>query len=114
MQQTSATDFFCRFAQLWFYLHTESAPVFLILTSYFYFDLNFDIIVCMHIITRENLFYPCKIGWHRTVPGYFLTTPTGHRTHRCRTVPGHASADVIIYRRRPAPVQYVTTLENNL
>jgi len=37
-----------------------------------------------------------KSARHRTVSGLSFTTPAGHRT---------ASADVIIYRRRPAPVQ---------
>ena len=31
-----------------------------------------------------------------------------------RVVPGRASADVIKYRRRPAPVRYVTTQEKIL
>jgi len=35
-------------------------------------------------------------------------------TVRHRTVPVRASADVIIYRRQPAPIRYVTTQEKNL
>jgi len=34
--------------------------------------------------------------------------------HRTLSVPGRTSADVIIYRRRPAPVRYVTTQEKIL
>ena len=35
-------------------------------------------------------------------------------TIRHRTVPGRSSADVIIYKHRPAPVRYVTTQEKSL
>jgi len=35
-------------------------------------------------------------------------------TVRNRMVPGRGSADVFIYRRRSAPVRYVTTQEKNL
>jgi len=50
----------------------------------------------------ESLFHPFKILQAIHIrPG---TVP-------CRTVPGRASADVIIYRRRPAPVRYVSTQE---
>jgi len=37
-----------------------------------------------------------------TVPGWSLKMPAGYRT-----IPDRASADVIIYIRRPAPVRYV-------
>jgi len=36
------------------------------------------------------------------------------QSRRCRTVPGRAPADVFIYRRRTAPVRYVTTQEKIL
>jgi len=49
-------------------------------------------------------FIRVKSAGHCTVSGWSLTTPSGHRT-----VPGRASADDIIYRRRPPPVRYVTT-----
>jgi len=55
----------------------------------------------------KTCFIRVKSAGHRTVPGLSLTTPTD--TVRCRTVPGRASTDVIICRRRPAPVRYVTT-----
>ena len=35
-------------------------------------------------------------------------------TIRCRTVPDRASADVIMYRCRPAPLRYLTTQEKIL
>jgi len=54
-------------------------------------------------------FIRVKSAGNRTVSGWSLTTPSGHRT-----VPGRASADDIIYRRRPLPVRYVTTQEKFL
>jgi len=62
---------------------------------------NFNINVS--IIAREN---SCKIG--RATHGVRLISK------RHRTVPGRASADVFIYRRRPAPLRYVTTQEKIL
>jgi len=63
-------------------------------------DGEFDINV--YIIARENLFYPCKIG--RESYGVRLISYNA----------GWAPYDVIIYKRRPAPVRYVTTQENIL
>jgi len=52
-----------------------------------------------------NICFICvKSAELRTLPGQSLYTPAG-----CRTVPGRASAGVIMYRRRPAPVRFVTT-----
>ena len=50
-----------------------------------------------------------KPAGHRTVSGWALTTPAGHRTtsHGARPM-------FFIYRRRPAPVRYVTTIEKIL
>ena len=61
----------------------------------------------LYIYAREN---SCKNG-PGTVrcPADLLQMPAG--TIRHRTVPGRTSADVIIYRRRPAPVRYVTMQE---
>jgi len=61
---------------------------------------NFNIIE--YIIARENLFYPCKIDRAD------LSRRRSGTVRSC-TVTGQVSADVYIYRRRPAPVQYVTT-----
>jgi len=61
---------------------------------------------CMHV---EMCFICVKSAGHRTVSGWFFTTPPWHRT-----VPGWASADDIIYRRRPPAVRYVTTQEKFL
>jgi len=54
-------------------------------------------------------FIRVKSAGHCMVSGWSLTTPSWHRT-----VPGRASADDIIYRRRPTPVRYVTTQEKLL
>jgi len=54
-------------------------------------------------------FIRVKSAGHCTASGWSLTTPSWHRT-----VPGRASADDIIYRCRPPPVQYVTTQEKFL
>ena len=54
-------------------------------------DLNEYLIACL------NLFHPCKIGRSLKTPAESLTAPAW------------TSAYVVIYRRRPAPVQYVTT-----
>jgi len=64
---------------------------------------NFDITV--FIIARENVFHPFQID--RALYGVRLISYN-------RTVPGRASADDIIYRRRPPPVRYVTTQEKFL
>jgi len=61
---------------------------------------NFDIIV--YIIARENVLHPCKIG--RALYGVRLIFYNAVR----------ASADDIIYRRRPPPVRYLTTQEKFL
>ena len=54
------------------------------------------------------MFHPCKIGRAlygvRLISYNAVLTPSWHRL-----VPGLASADDIIYRRRPPPVRYVTT-----
>jgi len=67
----------------------------LIITTCFFGGMmaNFDINV--YIIASENLFHLCQIG------------PYGVRLISYNA--GRASGDVIIYRRRPAPVWYVTT-----
>jgi len=69
---------------------------------------NFDINV--FIIAREKLVLN-RPGTVRC-PADLLQRRPG--TIRHRTVPGLASADVFIYRRRPAPVHYVTTQEKFL
>jgi len=90
---------------------SESASVFLILTTCF-FPLLVDEWVRMYIyiIARENLFHSCKNRpWIVRWPADLLQRRPG--IVRCRTVPGRDSVDVIIYRRQPAPVRYVTTKE---
>ena len=69
---------------------------------------NFDIFFysSLHV---KMCFIRVKSAGHCTVSGWSLTTPSGQRT-----VPGRASTDDIIYRCRPAPVRYVTTLEKFL
>jgi len=63
MQRTSAIEF-CSLAQVWFspLSLSESASIFLILTTCFVREMmaNFD--TNEYIIARENLFHPCKIG----------------------------------------------------
>ena len=54
-------------------------------------------------------FIRVKSAGHCMVSGWSITTPSGHRT-----VPGKASAEDIIYRRRPPPVRYETTQEKSL
>ena len=69
---------------------------------------NFDINV--FIIAREK-FVLNRPGTVRC-PADLLQRRPGSVRHR--TVPGRTSADVFIYRRRPAPVRYVTTQEKIL
>ena len=65
---------------------SKSASVFLILTTCFFRGMMVTFDTNVYAIARKNLFHPC-------------------------TVPGGASANVIIYRSRPAPVRYVTMQE---
>ena len=91
MQRTSAIEFFCILEQVCFSSLSESASIFLILTNCFFEGMmaNFD--TNIFIIAREN---SCKID----------RAPYG-----VRLISYNASADVFIYRRRPAPVRYVTS-----
>jgi len=98
MQPSSFFWNLCSIEQVWFSSpsRSESVSIFLILTTCFFGGMvtNFDINV--YIIAREN---SCKID--RAPYGFSYNA-------------GRASADVIVYRRRPAPVRYVTTQEKNL
>jgi len=64
MQRKGAIEMFAIFEQV-VLTHpsaSESASVFLILTTSFAMA-NFDIIIIIvYIIARENMFHPCKIG----------------------------------------------------
>ena len=64
----------------------------------------------VYIITRDFvLFNPCKIG--QATYGARLNS---YNADRAPYDAGRASADVIVYRRRSAPVRYVTTQEKFL
>ena len=62
--------------------------------------------ILIKIYSSLHLKIRVKSAGHRTVSGWSLTTPAGHRRP---TSYASASADVFIYRRRPALVRYVTT-----
>ena len=69
----------------------------LILTTCFFGGMIAKFYINVYIIARANICNPCTYG-----------------TRLIYYNAGRASADVIIYRRRPAPVRYVTTQEKIL
>jgi len=95
-EKTSAIEFFKVLSRCGFHIYhlagvaftslSKSASVFLILTTCFFRGKLVTFDTNVYAIARKNLFHSC-------------------------TVPGGASANVIIYRSRPAPVRYVTTQE---
>ena len=85
---------------------SESASIFLILTTCFFCGIMANFYVNVYIFSRENR--PGTV-W---CPTDLLQRRQG--TVRHRTVPGRAPADVFIYRRWTVPVRYVTTQEKIL
>jgi len=92
---------FCSLGQVWFSSQSlsESASIFLILTTCFFCGIMANFYVNVYIISRENSY---KIG----------RVPYGVRLIFYNA--GRASADVFIYRRRTVPIRYVTTQEKIL
>jgi len=89
-------------------------------TSYLWAQFFLDIIRCPVKFMYYFKFHGAQAAFCKVIEGKLTSAvqcSADLLQHRfgtvCHTGPSQASADVIIYRRRPVPVQYLTTQEKN-
>jgi len=111
LQPTSAIEIFAVLSKCGFHHHhCQSQPQSFVCNNLFIWRNNGEFwYKCIHHSTWK---IRVKLAGHRRCPADLLQRRPG--TVRQRTVTGRASADVFIYRRRPANVRYVTTQEKIL